>query len=46
MIFKDLATVAPGIQIRILADRYSKDINNYVAKHMVSGTEKEQLSAM
>ena len=28
-----LASVAPGIQIRILADRYSKDINNYVAKH-------------
>lgn len=28
-----LSTVAPGIQIRILADRYSKDINSYVVKH-------------
>ena len=28
-----LSTAKPGLNIRILADRYSKDINSYVEKH-------------
>jgi len=41
-----LSTASPGLNIRILADRYSKDINAYVEKHVAEfGTNIELRSS-
>lgn len=38
-----LSTIRPGLLIRILADRYSKDINAYVTKHKTQFQTKIEL---